>query len=55
MGIAQWNGSVTTVAAGPNQLTADKVRVGLVGGSGTVTGGQVRITVFYTTFFPPTS
>lgn len=55
VGIAQWGGAVTTDAAGPTQLTAAKVRVGLVGGSGGVLTGKVRVTVFYTTFFPPTS
>lgn len=52
VGINQWNGSVTTDAAGPTQPTAAKVRVKLDANPG---AGEIRITVFYRQFVAPTS
>lgn len=53
-GRRQWRGSVTTDATGPTQESAAKVRITGTGGIA-LSGGQVRITVFYTQFVAPTT
>lgn len=52
--IDHWSGAVTTLAAGPSQAAAAKVRItpNLTPGAAT---GVVRITVFYRQFVAPTS
>ena len=52
IGILHWSGAVSTLAAGPSQAAAAKVRVTTVGTPG---AGAIRITVFYRTFSAPTS
>lgn len=53
VGIDHWSGAVTTLAAGPSQAAAAKVRI--VGTGGTVTGGVVEIIVHAMVFTAPTS
>jgi hypothetical protein len=45
IGIVQWSGAVSTLAAGPSQPAADKVRIVCAGGAATT--GAVRVTVTY--------
>ena len=52
IGILHWSGAVATLAAGPSQAAAAKVRVTTVGTPG---AGVIRITVFYRQFTAPTS
>lgn len=52
IGILQWSGAVTTLAAGPSQPSAAKVRVTTTGTPG---AGAIRITVWYMQFVAPTS
>jgi len=52
VGLDHWSGAVTTLAAGPSQAAAAKVRLTTNANPG---AGVVRITVFYEKFTPPTS
>ncbi len=52
VGILQWSGAVTTLAAGPSQASAAKVRVTA---SGTPSTGQIRLTSFVRTATAPAS
>jgi hypothetical protein len=52
VGIAHQQGNSTTLANGPSQAAANKVRITTVG---TPSSGQIRITVFYDQFIAPTS
>ena len=52
VGLNQMQGGVTTNAAGPVQTAAAKVRITLNANPG---AGQIRVTVFYRQFIPPTS
>lgn len=52
VGLLHWSGAVTTLAAGPSQSAAAKVRVTTTGTPG---AGAIRITVFYRQFVAPTS
>jgi len=52
VGIDHWSGAVTTLAAGPSQASAAKVRITC---NATPGAGVIRITVFYRVFTPPTS
>ncbi len=54
VGIDQWSGAVTTLAAGPSQAAAAKVTI-TMNNSTALTAGVVRITVFYRQFVAPTS
>lgn len=51
-GLDHWSGAVTTLAAGPSQAAAAKVRVTVNANPG---AGAVRIVVFYHQFTAPTS
>lgn len=51
--IDHWSGAVASLAAGPSQASAAKVRITCAGG--TPTAGVIRITVFYRQFVAPTS
>lgn len=52
VGLNQMSGAVTTLAAGPTQAAAAKVRITTTGTPG---AGVIRITVFYRQFVAPTS
>jgi hypothetical protein len=52
VGLDHMSGAVTTLAAGPTQAAAAKVRITL---NATPGGGVIRITVFYRQFVAPTS
>lgn len=53
VGLNHWSGAVTTLAAGPSQSSASKVRITCTGSN--PGAGAVRITVFYRTFVAPSS
>lgn len=53
VGIDHWSGAVTTLAAGPSQAAAAKVRITCTGSN--PGAGVVRITVFYHQFVAPAS
>jgi hypothetical protein len=53
VGLNHWSGAVTTLAAGPSQAAAAKVRITL--GTSNPGAGAVRISVFYRQFVAPTS
>lgn len=53
VGIDHWSGAVTTLAAGPSQAAAAKVRITCTGAN--PGAGVIRITVFYRKFVAPTS
>ena len=52
IGILQWSGAVSTLATGPSQPAAAKVRVTTTGTPG---AGAIRITIFYLQLVAPTS
>lgn len=52
VGLLHWSGAVSTLATGPSQPSAAKVRVTT---TGTPSAGAIRITVFYRTFTALTS
>jgi hypothetical protein len=53
VGLEQWDGSEVTLAGGPTQYVAAKVRITAVGGN--PTAGKVQITTVYAKFIPQTS
>lgn len=53
VGLNQFSGAVSTLAAGPTQAAAAKVRITCTGAN--PGAGSIRVTVFYRTFTPPTS
>jgi hypothetical protein len=53
VGIDQWSGAVTTLAAGPSQAANAKVRITCTGAN--PGAGVIHITTFYRSFTPPTS
>lgn len=53
VGIDCWSGAVTTLAAGPSQAAAAKVRITCTGAN--PGAGVIRITCFYRVFVAPTS
>lgn len=52
IGLDHWSGAVTTLAAGPSQAAAAKVRITTTGTPG---AGVIRIVVYYRRFVAPTS
>lgn len=52
IGILHWSGAVSTLATGPSQAAAAKLRITTTGTPG---AGKVRVTVFYLTLTAPTS
>lgn len=52
-GIDHWSGAVTTLAAGPSQAAAAKVRITCTGSN--PGAGAIRIVVFYRQLVAPTS
>lgn len=52
-GLNHWSGAITTLAAGPSQAAAAKLRITCTGAN--PGAGVMRVTVFYRTFTPPTS
>lgn len=54
IGIAHWSGAITTLALGPSQGAAAKVRLDRTAGAGAMTGA-VRVHVISLNFQPPTS
>ena len=54
VGIDHWSGAVTTLAAGPSQAAAAKLRFTRATGSGTPSGA-IRFVVYALVFTPPTS
>lgn len=55
VGIDHWSGAVSTLAAGPSQASAAKVRLTMAGGTPAANTGRVRVTIFYRQFVAPTS
>lgn len=53
--IDHWSGAVATLAAGPSQASAAKVRLTMAGGTPAANTGRVRVTIFYRQFVAPTS
>jgi hypothetical protein len=53
VGLDHWSGAVSTLATGPSQAAAAKVRITCTGSN--PGAGVVRLTVFYRTFTPPTT
>lgn len=52
IGIDQWSGAVTTLAAGPSQSSAAAIRITTNANPG---AGAIRITMFYVNFTAPSS
>lgn len=52
IGLAHWSGAISTLAAGPSQAAAAKLRITTTGTPG---AGKIRVTVFALTHTAPTS
>lgn len=53
VGLNHWSGAIATLAAGPSQAAADKVRITCTGAN--PGAGVIRLTVWYRTIVAPTS